>query len=95
MVERFSCLRCKEVINVSDGSRLGFVSDLELELDTGRVLTLIVPCPGRFFGLFGSKEVYVVPWPCIRRIGGDIILVDVKPDECRRGKGKKAGWKEK
>ena len=93
MVERFSCLRCKEVINVSDGSRLGFVSDLELELDTGRVLTLMVPCPGRCFGLIPSKEQYVVPWPCIRRIGSDIILVDVKLDECRQSKGKKPEWK--
>ena len=89
MVERFSSLRCKEVINVSDGSRLGYVSDLELDLESGRVLALVVPCPGRFFGLLGSKEEYVIPWSCIRRIGGDIILVDVKMEECRKPKGRK------
>ena len=89
MFERFSALRCKEVINVTDGSRLGFVSDLELELENGRVLALVVPCPGRFFGLLGCKEEFVIPWPCIRRIGDDIILVDVKLGECRRSREKR------
>ena len=84
MQVRFLELRGKEVINVTDGARLGFVSDLELELESGRVLCLIVPCPGRFFGLFGCSGDYVIPWPCIRRIGEDLILVDACLDECRR-----------
>lgn len=89
MQVRFSELRCKEVINVTDGARLGFVSDLELEVESGRVLCLVVPCPGRFFGLFGSPGDYVIPWPCIRRIGEDLILVDVSLDECRRPREKR------
>ena len=89
MFERFSDLRCKEVLNVSDGCRLGYVSDLELDLESGRVLALVVPCPGRFFGLFGSHEDYVIPWPCIRRIGGDIILVDANLGEVKRGREKR------
>ena len=91
MMERFSSLRCREVINVCDGCRLGYVSDLEMELESGRVLCLIVPCPGRFFGLFPGSEIYVIPWPCIRRIGCDIILVDVCLDEIRRTREKR-GW---
>ena len=82
MCERFSTLRCKEVINVCDGSRLGFVSDLELE--DGHVTALLVPCPGKLFGLLKSGEFFVIGWSCIRRIGGDIILVDVDPAGCRR-----------
>ncbi len=88
MCERFSALRCREVINVSDGCRLGYASDLELELETGRVVALVVPCPGRFFGFFGSREEYVIPWHCIRKIGDDIILVDNAPGECRRTREK-------
>lgn len=88
MVQRFSELRCREVINVCDGIRLGYVSDLVLELESGRVLSLIVPCPGRFFGLFCANEVYVIPWPCIRRIGADLILVEVCPEEIRKPREK-------
>ena len=82
MTECFSALRCKEVINVTDGGRLGYTSDLRLDLESGRILALIVPGHGRFFGLLPAAEEYVIPWSCIRRIGSDIILVDICPDAC-------------
>ena len=75
-------LRCKEVICLSDGRRLGFVSDIEVEIPEGHVCALIVPGPCRILGLGGRKDDYRIPWNCIRRIGPDIILVDVRPEEC-------------
>ena len=75
-------LRCKEVICLSDGRRLGFVSDIEVEIPEGHVCALIVPGPCRILGLVGRKDDYRIPWNCIRRIGPDIILVDVRPEEC-------------
>lgn len=89
MIIRFSELRCKEVINITDGRRLGYASDLTLETDSGCVISLSVPCPGRFFGLFGDRGTYVIPWHCIRKIGDDLILVDVCLDEVRREKEKR------
>lgn len=91
MLERFSDLRCKEVINVSDGARLGYVYDLELETESGRVLSIIVPGRCRLFGLLSSGGDLVIPWPCIRRIGTDIILVDVCVGDICRPRQKK-GW---
>ena len=88
MLVRFSALACKEVINLCNGARLGYVSDLDLDEDTGRVANLVVPCPGRLFGLFAGSGEYVIPWSCIRRIGGDLILVDADPDECRHSREK-------
>ncbi len=41
-------LRCKEVINICDGCRLGFVGDVEVLLPEGRVAALVVP-PLPFF----------------------------------------------
>ena len=76
MLERFSDLKCKEVIHVCEGVRLGYIRDLDVELQTGQIRTVIVPGPCRFFGLFGREEDYVIPWCCIRRIGDDLILVD-------------------
>ena len=69
-------MRYKEVINICDGCRLGFVGDVEVLLPEGRVTALIVPGPCRFFGLFGRGEEFYVPWECIKQIGDDIILVD-------------------
>lgn len=83
MSERLQNLRCKEVVNVRDGQRLGFVSDVEVDTVTGRICSLVVPGPCKFLGLVGRKDDFVIPWNCICRIGPDIILVDTKPDDCR------------
>ena len=83
MSHRFTDLTCKEVICISDGRRLGFVSDAVIELPEGNVCAIVVPGPCRFFGLLGHREEYVISWKCIKRIGPDIILVDIKPEQCR------------
>ena len=80
---RITELHCKEVICVSDGRRLGFISDVEVEIPCGNVLAIVVPGPCRFFGILGRNDDYVIPWRCIKRIGPDIVLVDIKPEECR------------
>jgi len=79
---RIRDLRCKEVINICDGSRLGCVGDVEVRVPEGQVTAVIVYGPYRFFGLFGRGEEYYIPWDCIQRIGDDIILID-KPVQRR------------
>ena len=80
MIVTMSELKCREVINICDGCRIGFVSDLELDCTGGNVVAIVVPGKAKFFGLFGREDDYVIPWGCIRRMGGDIILVEVVPD---------------
>ncbi|MDP2872647.1 MAG: YlmC/YmxH family sporulation protein [Bacillota bacterium] len=74
---RISDLRTREIVNTIDGKRLGAISDLEIDLASGRVTALIVPGEGRFFGIFGRDEEYVIPWNRIKKIGTDVILVEV------------------
>ena len=82
MGARFTDLQCKEVICLNDGRRLGFITDVQIAVPEGNVLALVVPGPCRVLGLVGRKDDYRIPWNCIRRIGPDIILVDVRPEEC-------------
>lgn len=89
MTVRMSELKCREVINICDGCRIGFVSDLELDCTGGNVIALIVPGRARFFGLFGREEDYIIPWGCIRRMGGDIILVEVELEKIKSPAGRK------
>ena len=79
---RITELHCKEVICISNGQRLGFITDAKVELPEGQIAAIIVPGPCRFLGLLGRRDDYVIPWQCIRRIGPDIILVETKPEEC-------------
>ena len=87
---KFSQLQCKEVICISDGRRLGFVADVHIEVPEGNVCSILVPGPCRYLGLVGRHDDYLIPWCCIKKIGPDIVLVDVKPEECRihRPKGR-------
>jgi YlmC/YmxH family sporulation protein len=76
-MNRASDFRQKEVINISDGRRLGFVSDVEIDLETGRVEAVILPGVGKLFGILGKDNEFVIPWDSIRKVGEDIILVDL------------------
>ena len=86
---KFTQLQCKEVICIADGRRLGFVSDVQVEMPEGTVCAILVPGPGKVLGLCGHRDTYCIPWSCIRKIGPDIILVDIKPDDCRVPRFKK------
>ena len=81
MSVRMYDLRQKEVINTANGCRYGFVCDLELDPGDGKVLSLIVPGPGRVLGMFGRDQEYVIPWHNIEKLGDDIILVDCETDD--------------
>lgn len=76
METRMGELRCKEVINVNDGSRYGYVSDVALDLETGKMTALIVQGRPRLFGLLGHEPDRLFSWPSVRCFGEDIILVD-------------------
>ena len=73
---RIRDFRCKEVINICDGCRLGYVGDVNVQVPEGTVVAIVVYGPCRFFGLFGKREEYYIPWKCIKKIGDDIILVE-------------------
>ena len=90
MSMKFTDLQCKEVICVSNGQRLGFVTDVLVEIPDGNICSIVVPCPCRFPGGLGRHDDYIIPWNCIKKIGPDIVLVDAKPNDCRvprAGKG--------
>lgn len=71
-----SDLKMKEVINVIDGKRLGTITDIEIDIETGRLTAIVVPGNTRFLGFFGRNEDVVIEWDKISKIGFDVILVE-------------------
>lgn len=88
MSAKFTELLCKEVICIGDGRRLGFIQDVLIQLPNGEVNAIVVPGPCKLGGFGPPKDDYVIPWNNICRIGPDIVLVDIKPDNCRVLRGK-------
>lgn len=78
---RFCELREKEVVNICNGKCLGGVVDLQINVCSGAIEALIVPGPGKFCGFFGTDSEYVLPFACIKKIGPDIILVEIKEEK--------------
>lgn len=70
-------IKNKEIINIYDGRSLGFVSDVELNLEEGRIDGIVVPMQRGFFGFFSRDGDYTIKWRDIKKIGEDVILVDV------------------
>jgi len=77
---RASDLKEKEVVNVRDGSKLGLISDIEVNLEKGEIEAIVIPGPGRILGLFGKNQDYVIEWNKIVKIGTHVILVDFNLD---------------
>ena len=67
----------KEVININNGKRLGFVQDVCADLETGAITSIIVQGEKKFANIFTDKNNVVIPWNKIHCIGEDIILVDI------------------
>lgn len=71
-------IKNKEIINIFDGKSLGYVSDIEVNLEKGRVEAIIVPAQAGFFNFFSKESEYIIKWKDIKKIGEDVILVEVK-----------------
>lgn len=70
-------VKSKEIININDGKRLGLVSDIEINMDTGCIDAIIIPGTGKIFGIFSKDNDIVINWGSIKKIGVDVILVDI------------------
>jgi YlmC/YmxH family sporulation protein len=69
-------LRNKEVINIKTGARLGFPSDIEIDLESGNLVSIIVPGNYKIMGLFGKEADMVIKWENIKTIGDDLIIIE-------------------
>lgn len=67
----------KEVINIRDARRLGYVQDVTADLETGTITSIIVPGNNKMFNIFSTNNEIVIPWDKIKAIGEDIILVEI------------------
>lgn len=83
MICGLSDLRNKEVINVNNGEKIGYVDDIEIDTETSAVIALVIYGRERAWGLFGRDEDIIISCKEIKLIGRDTILVTQNSEETR------------
>lgn len=68
-------LQSRDVVNVVDGSKLGKITDIEIDFETGNILEITITKNKYLFG-FGDTRISI-PWSKIEKIGGEVIIVNV------------------
>ena len=76
MIQRIAELRDRQVVCVRDGSILGFVGDIELDTENGRLASIVIYGKSKLFGILGRADDMIVPWESIEIIGEEKILVN-------------------
>ncbi len=74
---RLSELQNKDVINITDGKKVGNIIDIAIE-NNGRMTSLIVEKSKFFVSMFSNKNELEIKWEQIEKIGEDVILVTIK-----------------
>ncbi|MGD7043604.1 YlmC/YmxH family sporulation protein [Jeotgalibacillus proteolyticus] len=72
---RISELQQKDVVSVSDGKRLGPISDIDINVKTGMIEAIIIQGNGNWKGWFSKGGEVTIPWKDLVKIGNDVILV--------------------
>ncbi|NLY10451.1 MAG: YlmC/YmxH family sporulation protein [Firmicutes bacterium] len=76
---RYSDLAGKEIVSFDEGIKLGVINetDLIINTETGKVDSIIIPYGKGFF----KSKVIVIPWRGIKKIGRDLVIVDLNEAE--------------
>lgn len=78
----------KEIINLNDGARLGVIgeTDLAIDNDTGRIMSIILPRKGNLMSFWAEKSELIIPWEAVKKIGFEVIIVELDQATPRYGK---------
>lgn len=80
---RLSELSGKEIVDVKRAERLGMLGQTDLEINeaTGEINALLIPT-GKWFQFRKQTNGEIrVPWKHIKKIGADMIIIDMPDDE--------------
>ncbi|WP_027363788.1 YlmC/YmxH family sporulation protein [Desulfotruncus alcoholivorax] len=85
---RLGDLAGKEIININDGARLGVVGETDLNVDsaTGAIRSIILPRKGNLLNLWAERHELVIPWESVKKIGMEVILVELDQATPKFGK---------
>jgi YlmC/YmxH family sporulation protein len=69
-----NAIRSMEVVDVSTGSKLGYIRDCKIDLSTNRIVSVFLPSNSK--GWFSKEDDIEIPWEKVVKIGVDVLIVD-------------------
>lgn len=69
-----NAVRNMEVIDISTGSKIGYVKDFKVDITTKKIISIFLPSPVKSW--FNKAEDIELSWDKIVKIGVDVLIVD-------------------
>lgn len=88
----FTDLKNKDVININDGKKLGRITDIVFDSTNGQVVGIIVPGDKKFFR---KNDDIFVPLTRLKKIGNDVIIVNLPVNDAMGYAQKNNGYIQK
>lgn len=73
---KISDLQDKTIINIKDGKNIGKITDLEID-EFGSIINFYAMNKRHLFNLFTSSTEFIFTIKNIKKIGEDVILVEI------------------
>lgn len=70
-------LQTKDVVNLSDGNKIGKIKDIDIDIDTGNIKSINVLTVSKFKSFFTGDTVCTVNWDKVVKFGGEVIIVNI------------------
>jgi YlmC/YmxH family sporulation protein len=79
---RLSDLAGKELVDMQNGEKIGPLGHADLWIDskTGKIGYLVLPAGSGFLRIGKKADEQTVPWAAVKKVGTDMILIDLKPE---------------
>lgn len=74
---KISDLKNMRIVNLANGKVLGKIVDLVLDVNRGYVKAIVMPGDSKWPAFWSSEKDLEVPWSNIKKIGHDVIIVDL------------------
>lgn len=73
---RISDIMDKEVINVKNGKKMGYITDIDMDINEGKIISFTITGDGGINLFSRGSENQVIFWNDILKIGYDTIIVN-------------------
>ena len=72
-------LKQKKVIDADSAEMIGYISDMDVDIETGKIISVTVPKNGLSRWIKSERNI-TVPWDRVVAIGSEYILVKTEGD---------------